>query len=201
MKFEGHFPWFSSQLHFARGRSAFCPYLAKIRSVTAMVHEFFLSVRIIFYVMRAQWAKGYIWRQEIPAFPSLSLSATWTLIFLPFHICHLMWRDDSLEKILIVEKIILEWVAISFSRGSSQPRDWTQVSHIGGRCFNLWTTREPRQEEKGPTKDEIVGWHHWLNGHELEQDLGDGEGQGSLVYCSPWGCKESDATERLNNNI
>ena len=35
-------------------------------------------------------------------------------------------------------------------------------------------------------------WHHWLNGHEFEQTPGDGEGQGSLVFCSPWGCKESD---------
>ena len=53
-----------------------------------------------------------------------------------------------------------------------------------------------RQEERGMTEDKIVGWHHWFNGHE--QILGDGEGQGSLVYCSPWGCKESDTTERLN---
>ena len=44
-----------------------------------------------------------------------------------------------------------------------------------------------------------VGWHHRLNGHEFEQTLGDGEGQGSLVCCSPWGGKESDTTERLNN--
>ena len=42
----------------------------------------------------------------------------------------------------ILRARILEWVTISFSRGSSQPRDWTQVSHIGGRCFNLWATRE-----------------------------------------------------------
>ena len=43
------------------------------------------------------------------------------------------------------------------------------------------------QEEKGTTKDEMAGWHYWLNGHELEQALGDGEGQGSLACCSPWG--------------
>ena len=55
-----------------------------------------------------------------------------------------------------------------------------------------------RQEEKGMTEDEMVGWHHQLNGHEFEQALGDGEGQGSLVCCSPWGCKESDTTEQLN---
>ena len=46
----------------------------------------------------------------------------------------------------------------------------------------------------------MVGWHHLVDGHELEQTLGDGDGQGSLVCCSPWGRKESDATERLNNN-
>ena len=45
----------------------------------------------------------------------------------------------------------------------------------------------------------MVGWSHCLNGHEFEQSLGDGEGQGSLVCCSPWGCKESDRTEQLNN--
>ena len=50
------------------------------------------------------------------------------------------------------------------------------------------------------TEDEMVEWHHQLDGHEFEQALGDGEGQGSLVCCSPWGRKESDATERLNNN-
>ena len=73
VKFWGYFLWFSSPLHLAQGRRAFCPYLAKIRSVAGTVHECFLSVRLIFYVMRAQWAKGYIWMQEIPAFPSLSL--------------------------------------------------------------------------------------------------------------------------------
>ena len=47
----------------------------------------------------------------------------------------------------------------------------------------------------------MVGWHHRLNGHEFEQTPGDGEGQGSLVCCSPWGHKESDTSERLNNNF
>ena len=57
-----------------------------------------------------------------------------------------------------------------------------------------------RQEEKGATEDEMVGWHHWLNGHEFEQTPGDGEGQGSLACCSPWGHKESDTTEWVNSN-
>ena len=60
------------------------------------------------------------------------------------------------------------------------------------------------QEEKGMTEEEMVGWHHWLNRHDFEQTLGDSEGhegQGSLVCCSPWGHKESDTTEWLNNNL
>ena len=55
-----------------------------------------------------------------------------------------------------------------------------------------------KQEEKGMAEDEMVGWHHWLSGHEFEQTPGDGDGQGSLVCCSPWGHKETDRTERLN---
>ena len=51
------------------------------------------------------------------------------------------------------------------------------------------------QEENGATEDEMVGWRHRLDGHEFEQALGDGEGQGSLTCCSPWGCKELDTTE------
>ena len=57
------------------------------------------------------------------------------------------------------------------------------------------------QDEKGVTEDEMVGWHHQLNGQEFEQTPGDSEGQGSLGCWSPWGCKKTDTTERLNNNI
>ena len=49
------------------------------------------------------------------------------------------------------------------------------------------------------TEDEMVGWHHGLNGHEFEQTPGESKRQGSLVCCSPWGHKESDTTEQLNN--
>ena len=55
-----------------------------------------------------------------------------------------------------------------------------------------------RCEEKGATEDEMFGWHHWPDGHECEQAQGVDDGQGSLVCCSLWGCKESDTTERLN---
>ena len=55
-----------------------------------------------------------------------------------------------------------------------------------------------RHEEKGTTEDEMVGWHHRLNGLEFEEVPGVGDGQGSLACCRPWGCKELDTTEWLN---
>ena len=55
-----------------------------------------------------------------------------------------------------------------------------------------------RQEEKGMTEDEMVGWHHWFKGHKFEQTLRVGDGQGRLAFCSPWGRKESYITEQLN---
>ena len=59
--------------------------------------------------------------------------------------------------------------------------------------WHIWedpdTGTDWRREEKGTTKDEIVGWHHQLNGREFEQAPGVGDGQGSLACCSPWGCR------------
>ena len=55
--------------------------------------------------------------------------------------------------------------------------------------------RIERQEEKWSTENEMVGWHHCLNGHEFEQALGDGEGRGILTSYSPWALKELDMTE------
>ena len=67
----------------------------------------------------------------------------------------------------IFQARILKWVAISFSRRSFRPRDRTRVSHIVGRRFTVWATIH--WEEKGKTEDEMVRWHHWLNGNKFEQ--------------------------------
>ena len=109
---------------------------------------------------------------------------------------------------------VLEWVAISFSRGSSRPRDWTQVFQIPGRYFTVWATKEDakswliwkdpeagkewRWEEKVMTEDEMVGWHHRLNGHGSGWTSGVGDGQGGLACPGPWGrswTRLSDWTE------
>ena len=58
--------------------------------------------------------------------------------------------------------------------------------------------RDWGQEEKGTTEDEMAGWHHGLDGRESESTPGVGDGQGGLVCCDSWGCKESETTERLN---
>ena len=65
-------------------------------------------------------------------------------------------------------------------------------------CTDPDAVKDWRWEEKGMTEDEMNGWHHWQDGYELEKALGVGNGQGSMACCSPWGCKESDTSERLN---
>ena len=69
----------------------------------------------------------------------------------------------------ILQVIILEWVAISFSRGSSQPRDWTQVSRIAGRHFNLWATRDEHYRNPTPILNHVVLSHQpWLSSPHLD---------------------------------
>ena len=71
--------------------------------------------------------------------------------------------------------------------------------HLMWRTDSLEKTlsagKDWKQEEKGMTEDEMVGWHHWLNAHGFGWTPGVGDGQGGLACCSPWGCKESDMTD------
>ena len=69
-------------------------------------------------------------------------------------------------------------------------------SWLIGKDSDAW--RDWGQKEKGTTKDEMAGWHHWLDGREFEWTLGVGDGQGGLACCNSRGCKESDTTEWLN---
>ena len=80
--------------------------------------------------------------------------------------------DDEAEASILCPPDVKSWL---IGKDSDAGKDW-------------------RQEEKGMTGDEMIGWHHWLNGYEFEQTQGDSEGQGSLVCCRSWGCKESDTT-------
>ena len=89
--------------------------------------------------------------------------------------------EYSLEGLVLNSNTLVTWQA----ELTLWKRPW---------CWERWG-----QEKKGTTEDEMVGWHHWFNGHELGQTPGNGEGQGSLACCSPQGCKESDMTWRLSD--
>ena len=100
----------------------------------------------------------------------------------------------------ILQARVLEWVAISFSRVSSQPRDQTRVSCIVGRCFNLWATREAMQD----TRVQSLGWEiPWRRQWQPTPVFLPGKfhGQRSLVDYSLWGCKELDMTEWLTLSL
>ena len=121
----------------------------------------------------------------------------WTVVF-----------EETLENLLdskeikpVNPKVNQSWIFIGRTDSEAEalifsPRDT--------KNWLIWKDpdagKDWRQEEKGTTEDEMVGWHHWLNGHEFEQALGDGEGQESLACCSPWGHKESDRFEPLKNS-
>jgi len=88
------------------------------------------------------------------------------------------WRQEDDETPILCPPDVKNWLT---GKDPDAEEDW-------------------RREEKGKTEDEMVGWHHQLNGHEFEQSLGCSEGQGTLVCCGPWGHKEADITYWLNNN-
>ena len=116
-----------------------------------------------------------------------------------------MWDLDQKES----------WVSKSFLLDHKGNQSWIFIGRTDAETealifwppdANSWlirkdpdTRKDWRQEEKRTTEDEIARLHHWLNRHEFQQVLGDGERQRSLACCSPWGHKKSDMTEWLNN--
>ena len=118
------------------------------------------------------------------------------------------WRIDAFELWCWRRLLRVPWTA----RRSNQSilKDISPRCSLEGLMLKLklqyfghlmWRTgndsdagKDWRKEVKGTTEDEMVGWHHWLNGHEFEQAQGVGDGQGSLVCCIPWGRKELNTT-------
>ena len=91
------------------------------------------------------------------------------------------------------------WIFIERTDAESEaPILWPPDSKNWLIGKDLDAGKDWRQEEKGMREDEMVGWHHWLDGHEFEQALGVGDGQGSLACCNPWVRKEWDTNEQLN---
>ena len=91
------------------------------------------------------------------------------------------------------------WIFIKRTDAEAEaPKLWPPDANIRLTGKDPDAGKDWRQEEKGTTEDVMVGWYHWLDGHEFEQVLGVGDGQVSLVWCSSWGCKVLDMTKRLN---
>ena len=113
--------------------------------------------------------------------------------------------EDSWESLVCKElkpvnaKGNQSWIFIGRTDAEAEtPILWPPYAKNGLIWKDPDAVKDWRQEEKGMTEDEMVGLHHWLDGNEFEHALAVGDGQGSLVYCSPWGHKESDMTEWLN---
>ena len=129
-----------------------------------------------------------------------------------------LWRKLSTKELMLLncgvgedswESLGLKGDQTSLNKGN---QSWIFIGTTDAETPILWLPdtknwfigKEPdagkdwRWEEKSATEDEMVGWHHQLDGHEFEQASGVGDEQRSLTCCSPWGCKESNTTEHLN---
>ena len=147
------------------------------------------------------WELGYRWS----LFSNCSLnfctvSASWETLSLVL-ICFKNFLVSILTNHLVSKSFIFlnggNWIFIE-KTDAEAPIVWPHdaKSWLAGKDADAG--KDGGQEAKGVTEDEVAGWHHRLNGHELEQTPRNSEGQGSLVCCGPWGRKESDMTEWLN---
>ena len=107
------------------------------------------------------------------------------------------WTARSNQSILKEINLNIHWKYWCWSWCSNTLATWCEELTHWKRS---WCWEKLKAGGEGDDKNEMVGWQHQLNGHEFEQIQGDGEGQENLVCCSPWGYKESDTTEWLNNN-
>ena len=106
---------------------------------------------------------------------------------------------DLKTNILLLSNINKSWIFIGRTDAEADaPILWPPDARHWLIGKDPDSGKDWRQEEKGTTEDEMVGWHHRLNGHEFEKTPGIGDGQGGLACCSPWGQKDLDMTERLN---
>ena len=108
--------------------------------------------------------------------------------------------EDILIVVYITNTMYYKCLTKSLSCQTLHTFSWLHRNYymVTGNEKDPDAGKDWRREEKGTTEDEMVGWHHRLDGHEFEQAPGVGDRQGSLGWCSPWGRKESDITERVN---
>ena len=134
------------------------------------------------------WELGHKegWASKNWCFQTVVLEKTWDSLEQQKDQTSQSWRKSTLN---------IYWRAWCWSWNSNTLATWCKEPIHWKRpwCWDRLKVGE------GDEEGEMIEWHHWLNGHEFEQTLGDDDGQGSLACCSSWGHKESDMTERLNN--
>ena len=122
------------------------------------------------------------------------------------------WRIDAFVLWCWRGLLRVPWTARRYIDSGNQSWIFIERTNVEAETPVLWppdaknwllgkdpdSGKDWRQEEKGMTEDEMVGWHQWLNGHEFEQAPGVDDGRGNLVCCSPWGFKELDMTKWMN---
>ena len=134
------------------------------------------------------FSSGHVWMQELECEESWVPKNWW---------CWTVVLEKTLESLLDCEEI---QPVNPKGIGPETPILWLPDAKNWLIGKDPGARKDWRWKEKGMTEDKMIGWHHWLNGHEFEQALGVGEGLGNLAYCSPWGRKELDMTEQLNIN-
>ena len=118
-----------------------------------------------------------------------------TFSFCQWHTCFAWWMCVYACVCVYITFSTEVWKDWCWSLNTNNSATWCEeLTH----WKRFWCWERLKEEEKGTTEDEMVGWHHWLNGHEFEQDPWVGSGQGNLACCSPWGRKESDTIEQPN---
>ena len=159
--------------------------ILKSRDITSQQRSIYLVKAMVYPVVMygcESWTIKKAEHQRIDAFELWCwrrlLRVPWTAMKLSQSVLKEISPEYSLERLML--KLKLQY-----------------FGHLMQRADSLEKTLMLGKLRTG-TEDEMVGWHHRLNGHESEQALGVGDGQGSWVCCSPWGCRESDMTERLN---
>ena len=142
------------------------------------------------------FSRGHVWMRELDGEESWAPKSWcfWTVVL-----------EKTLESPLDYKEIQpvnskrnQSWIFFGRTDAEAEaPILWPPVVNNWLIRKNPEAGKDWRHEEKGMTEDEMAEWHHWLSGYELEQA---GDAQGGLLCCSPWGCKESDTAQWLNNN-
>ena len=144
---------------------------------------------------------GHVWMWELDCEEGWAQKnwCFWTVVLVKTF----EWKEKNPWNARISNQSILKGISPEYSlEGLMLKLKLPIVWPPDGKSWLIWKApgagKDWRQEEKGTTEDEMVGWHHQLDGHEFEEAPGVGDGQGGLVCCDSWGRKESDTTEQLN---